>query len=282
MTPREILRSWRNPDGGWGYAPGKRSRLEPTCLALLALGQGEAANPGVIEGWPARDGLLVDGGDLPVNYAFNGLALMTAVSLSSSEAFRGRIAKALVAAKGVGFEEQSDVLGQDNRLQAWSWIDRTFSWVEPTAWCLLALKKWAGRERATEVESRVDEAERLLFDRMCASGGWNYGNPRVFDAALQAYVPTTALGLLALQDRATHPAVTKSLDFLAAHARSEPSTTAVSITTIALAVLGRPDDRLREQVTESVPIATEMAQVAAVALGAYALQNEDGYAAFRI
>ena len=31
---------------------------------------------------------------------------------------------------------------QDGSLQAWSWVDGTFSWVEPTAWCLLLLKKW--------------------------------------------------------------------------------------------------------------------------------------------
>ena len=32
----------RNGDGGWGYEPGRTSRLEPTCWALLALGGAQA------------------------------------------------------------------------------------------------------------------------------------------------------------------------------------------------------------------------------------------------
>ncbi len=34
---RRALLSAANADGGWGYYPGKASRLEPTCWALLAL-----------------------------------------------------------------------------------------------------------------------------------------------------------------------------------------------------------------------------------------------------
>ena len=35
----------------------------------------------------------------------------------------------------------SDVLTQNNALQAWPWLEGTFSWVEPTSYCLLALKR---------------------------------------------------------------------------------------------------------------------------------------------
>jgi hypothetical protein len=33
----DFLEGAQNPDGGWGYAPGRQSWLEPTCYALLAL-----------------------------------------------------------------------------------------------------------------------------------------------------------------------------------------------------------------------------------------------------
>ena len=33
----EFLRATQNPDGGWGYFPGKQSWLEPTAYAMLAL-----------------------------------------------------------------------------------------------------------------------------------------------------------------------------------------------------------------------------------------------------
>jgi hypothetical protein len=36
------LAALANPDGGWGYAAGKASHPEPTCLALLALGAARA------------------------------------------------------------------------------------------------------------------------------------------------------------------------------------------------------------------------------------------------
>ena len=40
LRPRlEVLRNNQNPDGGWAYFPGKRSWLEPTAYALLALHQ---------------------------------------------------------------------------------------------------------------------------------------------------------------------------------------------------------------------------------------------------
>jgi len=80
---RARLLDWRNGDGGWGYAPATRSRLEPTCLALLALsGDIDArAARAVLAEWPRRGGLLVDGDGLPVNYAFNGLALLAWLGL---------------------------------------------------------------------------------------------------------------------------------------------------------------------------------------------------------
>ena len=59
----------------------------------------------------------------------------------------------------------------------------------------------AVRERPTGSQERLEQAERLLFDRQCAGGGWNYGNSEVLGQKLHAYVPTTALALLALQDR---------------------------------------------------------------------------------
>ena len=44
------------------------------------------------------------------------------------------------------------------------------------------------------------EAEALLRNRQCTTGGWNYGNAEVLGKKLYAYTPTTALGLLALSD----------------------------------------------------------------------------------
>lgn len=280
---RDQLIAWRNQDGGWGYAPGRRSRLEPTCLALLALAgplPGEAAR--VLASWPTRDGLWVDGPQLPPNYGLNGAALVLA-----SDAVRGHgrlvepVLQRLVAAKGLAFEPSEEVR-QDNRLQAWPWVDDTFSWVEPTAWCLLALKKWAAQAGAAAA-ARIEEAERLLADRVCAGGGWNYGNAVVLAKALPAYVPTTALALLALQDRPALDVVRRSADFLGREAASEASALSLGLATIALHVLGLPAAPAAAALAPRLETARAIGQVAGVAIGLYALDHErHGCAAFRL
>ena len=46
---------------------------------------------------------------------------------------------------------------------------------------------------------RTKLAEAMLYDRMCAGGGWNTGNPLVYGAAGEAFVVPTAFSLLALR-----------------------------------------------------------------------------------
>jgi hypothetical protein len=45
-------------------------------------------------------------------------------------------------------------------------------------------------------------SERMLLDRRCRDGGWNYGNRRVLGADLPSYPETTALALMALDGHA--------------------------------------------------------------------------------
>ena len=55
----------------------------------------------------------------------------------------------------------------------------------------------------------------LIYDRMCESGGWNYGNSQVLGETLWPYPDVTAIALIALRDRATSEANQKSLHALA-------------------------------------------------------------------
>jgi hypothetical protein len=280
---RDRLLAWRNSDGGWGYAPGTRSRLEPTCLSLLALGEelpGEASR--LLGSWPQREGLWVDGPGLPPNYGLNGAALVASSTvLRGHPAIATPVLQRLVAGKGLAFEPSEEVR-QDNRLQAWPWVDGTFSWVEPTAWCLLALKQWR-RTGEAAAGARIDEAERLLADRVCTGGGWNYGNAVVLSRALPAYVPTTALALLALQDKPALEAVQQSTDFLIREARSEASALSIGLATIALSVLGRPAGPVASSLASRLETAAAIGQILGVATGLYALDHErHGCAAFRL
>ena len=73
----ESLRRTQNADGGWGYYRGKKSRLEPTCWAALALaGTADGAAAADLQQWPSTDGLLLERAGGEPNYAFHGLALL--------------------------------------------------------------------------------------------------------------------------------------------------------------------------------------------------------------
>src|ERR1700739_4208191 len=75
-----VLRSAQNPDGGWGYFPGKQSWLEPTVYASLAL-RGEPAATGawaLISSWQARDGSWRPSADVQVAHWSTSLCVTLA------------------------------------------------------------------------------------------------------------------------------------------------------------------------------------------------------------
>jgi hypothetical protein len=246
-TLREALRRGRNADGGWGYYAGKASRLEPTCWALLGL---PGDDPGVLANWPAAEGLLLERRDGDVNFAFHALALTTMTARGVTHAAGSDIlSAALERSKGIALDP-STINRQNNALQGWSWIPGTFSWVEPTAWALLALRRRQSAGKSVEA-SRLIEAETMLIDRCCAGGGWNYGNANMLGKDLHPYVPTTALVLLALQKKA-YPEVKRSVDYLAAAGTTEASATALSLAAIALAAHGRDPAPVRARLAAQI------------------------------
>jgi hypothetical protein len=240
-----------NGDGGWPYVTGKRSRIEPTCWALLALGQSETRSPNVdpLRLWPRHTNWLIDVPGAPPNNAFNALAALTLLQDPSSASDAVSIVTQIVASKGIQLKRQ-DQSRQDNSLMAWSWIDGTFSWVEPTAWCLLLLKKAPGMARIRGADERIRTGEQMLLDRACRIGGWNYGNSNVYGKELWPYVPTTALALLAMQDRRNDPVIVRALAQLQEDVRSERSAVALALTIICLRVYGVLTDMLEQQLIE--------------------------------
>lgn len=261
----------RNADGGWGYYAGKSSRLEPTCWALLAVGGQVPAD--VLRQWPAENGLLLERGGGSSNFGFHGLALLTLLGRNiEHQAGNPALVAGIQRVKGIALPDRG-VNRQRNDIQAWSWMDETFSWVEPTTYCLLALKK-AGRSGIPIDEKRVADAEALLFDRCAVNGGWNYGNSNMLGQELPAYVPTTALGLLSLQDRASHRAVKASRDYLERDALSELSSLALSLALVALRVLGRPTDKIASALIQQVPTTIQLGNLHTMALALFALRTD--------
>jgi hypothetical protein len=277
LTPaaiRDALVAARNPDGGWPYYPGRASRLEPTVWALLALAReaDKAVDIDRILRWPQLSGWLIDGpADAPVNYAFNAIAALACAGRREAEAFVRQIGTRLVTAKGLALT-QNPVLRQDNSLQAWPWIDQTFSWVEPTAWCTLFLKKLRPLAIPGAAE-RIHVAEQMIRDRVCHNGGWNYGGSNVYGQELYPYVPTTAIALIAMQDHRDDPAVVKSVAYLQHNATTEPTSLALSLTAICFVVYGLSIDPIRHALGAGVEISRSRTNVLGLATSLYALST---------
>jgi hypothetical protein len=279
-------------DGGWGYYAGHASRLEPTCWATTALAASDpsgvdsrvASHLSFLRSRQQASGFLVDAVGLEPNYAWNGLALFTLHGLQNfaDKPSYDRLMSALLSAKGVQLPpDDPAIIRQDSRLQAWSWIGGTFSWVEPTSWCLLALKKIGSPSAGAT--ARISEAETLLINRVCHSGGWNYGNSNVFTQDLRPYVPTTALALLALQDRRDKPDVERSLSWLEGNATTERSAMALALSAVCLHVFKRPVDRVLALIAAQDANTKFLGNAHLVAMALYAITiPQHGAALFRL
>jgi len=295
----QFLRSSVNADGGWGYSPGKASRLEPTCWALLALlsaGTSETEDESRVHSALAllaarqdKIGLLIDVPGAFQNFAFNGLAAIATSHASTSRPPKadrlGPDLKALVSAITAGQGVRSGrswINRQDNELSGWPWHDGVSNWVEPTAWCALALKKTAPAADA-RVASRLAEADRLLADRCCLTGGWNYGNSNMLGKELSPFVLNSALALLALQDRRALPEVVRSIEWLDANWQSEPSDQALSLALVAMHVYGERTRNLERALLAHLEAAGPAGSLAAIGSVLYALNGpHHGCTAFTV
>jgi hypothetical protein len=264
----ETLGQVRNADGGWPYYAGRKSRLEATCWA--ALGAGARLDTTPVTGWIAADGLLREPSIGQVNYAFNSLcALVLNAQADRPTPLGSRISESLREAIGVE-GPPSDLIRLDPTLRGWSWTPGTVSWVEPTCWCLLLMKHWPEGTRPAQV--RIRDAEAMLRDRCCPGGGWNYGNGEVLGKALPAHVPTTAVGVLALQDRLSAPHVAEAIRYLERQALTEPSTMALALSALALAAVQRPANGIVAALTGHAEAAVTFGNVAAIGMAAHALE----------
>jgi hypothetical protein len=282
---RDVLVAGRNPDGGWGYYAGKASRLEPTCWALLTLLEDRRpedaavvdAGLHLLAKWQRPDGLIAEP-LLPPNLAFNGLASLVFASARTS-AFtertdnqaQRRLLAGIVGVRSKTSWNWNSPARQDNSLVGWPWTEDAFGWIEPTAWCTLALKKTGVRERPPGSQERLEQAERLLFDRQCPGGGWNYGNSEVLGQKLNAYVPSTALVLLALQDRRSRAEVRQSVECLLRQWPDEPAGMALGLSLHCFRIYALPTAEVEAALATAWQTSTFLGNYAVVGMVRLAL-----------
>jgi hypothetical protein len=207
----DSLRRAQNPDGGWGYFPGKRSWLEPTLYAALALHGEPGSDKGwdLLRSWQQPDGSWRPSNEVQIsNWGASLCVTLATVRGEFGEPFRKGVTW-LLGSTGV----ESNLLSRaaarlgllkaerDLSLRGWPWKPNTSSWVEPTAHALVALKKASAKFASPELRERVRVGEAQILDVRCRDGGWNYGSPAALGVELPSYPETTALALLGLQGR---------------------------------------------------------------------------------
>jgi uncharacterized protein (DUF362 family) len=261
IDAKQRLLQSSHPDGGWGYRTGQPAHLEPTCLALLALDS--TAHPAECEAarrFVAAQFVSTGRGltarlqrGRPQAVWTTSLALFAWLQIPGDVEERASLAEGLFAVEARTIKtdpEVADMLDIDSRLMGWPWGEDTFSWVEPTSWACLALRK-AGRGD----HPRVKEGLRLLLDRAFDTGGANYGNRSVLGKSTEPIPGPTAVLLLAMQGF-DHARIEAAKGYLRVHGEQTTDLEHLAWIKIALAThatddatrssLAKLDDRIHE------------------------------------
>jgi uncharacterized protein (DUF362 family) len=266
--PLDRLVSLAHPDGGWGYQPDQPAHMEPTCLALLALRPASERYPDAVA--KARAFLSQcrkPDGSYRLQRGRDAAVWGTAMAVLAEATYRGGTdlspdeaasAACLLGVKGRVLQEDPEVADMcdiDLKLAGWPWAEQNFSWVEPTAWAVLVLRRLGQGDHP-----RVEEGTRLLIDRAHDAGGANYGNRLILGRMTEPIPGPTALTLIALQHRPGEPRVQAAVRYMVGQLTDASDLEHLGWGKIALdlyrdrpevaEVLPRVDERIRQAVEE--------------------------------
>jgi hypothetical protein len=286
----QFLQKTQNADGGWGAAPTRQSNTEATALALLALTSWSEASAARIErGLQWLIELQNSDGSWPIHRGLTHGSWATALATLALAGFDDHRAGAVKGARWL-LGHRGRTLGWlaslayrlipekmavqlDPDLRAWSWTPDGFSWVEPTAYALVALKR-LNADVGGSAGQHIREAERLLYDRMCSGGGWNHGNSNAYGVGIPPYPETTALVLIALQDREAEPANRASLQRLVTMLAEIESGLSLSWAVVCLSVRGQDVAYLQRRLVRLYARSGFLEETRVVALALLALSEQ--------
>jgi hypothetical protein len=281
----------QNRDGGWGAQPGRASSTEITALATLALGRLDtpASRDSGTRGLRWLAARQHDDGGWPVSVRVDHGSWATALAVLALDALGHEPVRAVRGARwllrrtprtlGVvvsllhRFAPSALAVRLNPDLRGWAWTADATSFVEPTCYALLALRRMRRHLPGAAVTERIDEAERMVYDRMCRDGGWNYGNSSVLEADLWPYADVTALALLTLADYREQEANQRSLRALRGMLRHVDSGLSVAWATLCFAAYGEDPAPWRQRLVEGYARTAFLGENKAVALALLALSG---------
>ena len=282
----------QNPDGGWGAVRGKRSNTESTSLAVTAL-KAIPVNTAAENRKRGIDWLLRRQNkdhSWPLNETAQEGSWTTALAITALSDNAENSERVLAAARWLLEQEGSKpgILAEiilwatgnsglnklNKDLIGWSWVPNSFSWVEPTSYALIAIKKLRARLAGTNVDERIRQADAMIYDRVCNGGGWNYGNSRVLDYALWPYPDITAVALIAMQDHAREQANQESLQVLSKIARETDSGLALCWAAICLNIYAQDNSGFQGQIEKRFAATAFLGESKSLALAVIALNGK--------
>jgi hypothetical protein len=211
-----ILRKRSLAEGGFANTDNGDYRTDATAWAILAL-SACGFDPEIISLARSRlaSGQLADGRVCispfhPEVYWPTQLAILAWLQSPPHQDSLARAVDFLLAHSGMGLQEQEQSpVAEDVTLKGWPWVAGTYSWIDPTALGVIALKVTGHSNHP-----RVAEATRLLLNRQLPQGGWNYGNISVFGKELRPMPENTGLALDALKGLTARSNLETSLNYL--------------------------------------------------------------------
>lgn len=289
-----LLLQSQSEDGGFGASPGQPSNSESTALALLALRSHprHASNADRARAWllqrQREDGswALIDGADdgsWVTPWAM--LALQSEEGVDPEALERGADWLARRKGRKLGFMAlmmfrflpEAERVELNPELVGWPWHDGSFSWVEPTAVTLLALKRLRGMLADHFPAERVEEGGRLLYDRQCEDGGWNYGNRAVLGEELHAYPDVTAIALLALQDQPAERTAKGRAALEEMLATDEASGLALALGSLCRSVYGSDPTALQQRLLQRYERTGFLGEMRTIALASLAFNGAERF-----
>ncbi len=256
MLPKalEFLLQAQHEDGSWGYTPVGVGTLEPTAAVIFSIQNIFQASQSLqravkwILGFQNPDG---GWGICPQDEESGwqtawAVYVLNKLAVNKDEAARG--VQWLLNIDVMQIED-ADLLAMaeqvaqiDFSLRGWPWLPGESSWVEPTALTMLGI---GANPQVAGAAARIEEGVRYLVDRRCTGGGWNVGNPVMFDALLPARVTPTALALLALKEISPHEILPGDIETLRKGMVQEGGTMALAWGLVAIHALGEEDAEAR-------------------------------------
>ncbi len=117
--------------------------------------------------------------------------------------------------------------------RGWPWDPDCYNWIEPTSYCLMALKIPIVINDEIS-SSAVFHANKFLLDHACRGGGWNHGSFYSLGTFYPPYRVTTAEALLALPDKPLDNRVRDALKYLSKIEENNHSSMSLAWTVLAL------------------------------------------------